>query len=82
MSTFSSTKLGTLLGCPTLDSIELEACLQEADVRLVALAQFGLNVSGIQTSPFLPVIDGTVLPDTVEVCTTQNSISFYNCVKP
>lgn len=70
LSSFRATKLGTLLGCPTLNSTELETCLQNTSASLLVHTQFALERTGFIKSPFIPVIDGVFLPDTVQVCIT------------
>uniref|UniRef100_A0A3Q3W9M6 Carboxylesterase type B domain-containing protein n=1 Tax=Mola mola TaxID=94237 RepID=A0A3Q3W9M6_MOLML len=59
-------KLGSLLGCS--DPAELEACLQQVDVNQLATMQFGVMGPGFGGYPFIPVVDGVFLPDTIEVC--------------
>lgn len=67
-STFRSSKLGELLGCPTSDPADLEACMQQAEVSQVAMMQYGVFQPGAASIPFTPIIDGVFLPDTIEVC--------------
>uniref|UniRef100_A0A3Q3X9W9 Carboxylic ester hydrolase n=1 Tax=Mola mola TaxID=94237 RepID=A0A3Q3X9W9_MOLML len=57
-------KLGSLLGCS--DPAELEACLQQVDVNQLATMQFGVMGPGLGGYPFIPVVDGVFLPDTIE----------------
>uniref|UniRef100_A0A3Q3W5A6 Cholinesterase n=1 Tax=Mola mola TaxID=94237 RepID=A0A3Q3W5A6_MOLML len=57
-------KLGSLLGCS--DPAELEACLQQVDVNQLATMQFGVMGPGFGGYPFIPVVDGVFLPDTIE----------------
>lgn len=67
-STFRSSKLGELLGCPTSDPADLEACMQQADASQMAMMQYGAVESGSASTPFIPIIDGVFIPDTIEVC--------------
>uniref|UniRef100_A0A3Q3WB49 Carboxylic ester hydrolase n=1 Tax=Mola mola TaxID=94237 RepID=A0A3Q3WB49_MOLML len=61
-----STKLGTAVGCSTSDPAKMEACLQQVNVTTIAKAQNGVLTNGaLSDIPFLPVIDGVFLPDTV-----------------
>uniref|UniRef100_A0A3Q3XAH1 Carboxylic ester hydrolase n=1 Tax=Mola mola TaxID=94237 RepID=A0A3Q3XAH1_MOLML len=65
-------KLGSLLGCS--DPAELEACLQQVDVNQLATMQFGVMGSGVGGYPFIPVVDGVFLPDTIEALMTSESL--------
>ncbi|KAI3354402.1 hypothetical protein L3Q82_018921, partial [Scortum barcoo] len=61
-------KLATLLECPTSHPVQLEACLQKADPGKITLKQFDvLTQPKMASFPFAPLIDGDILPDTVEV---------------
>uniref|UniRef100_A0A3Q4B2L6 Carboxylesterase type B domain-containing protein n=1 Tax=Mola mola TaxID=94237 RepID=A0A3Q4B2L6_MOLML len=65
-------KLGSLLGCS--DPAELEACLQQVDVNQLATMQFGVMGPGFGGYPFIPVVDGVFLPDTIEALMTSESL--------
>ncbi|XP_075891948.1 acetylcholinesterase-like isoform X1 [Nelusetta ayraudi] len=71
---FQATKLGTLLGCPTLNSTELETCLQNTSASLLVHTQFALDAAGFIKSPFIPVIDGVFLPDTVQALINDDRV--------
>ncbi|XP_030600407.1 acetylcholinesterase isoform X1 [Archocentrus centrarchus] len=60
--------LARLLECPTSDPVRLEACLQQADVKKIAMKQFDvLKQPLLLAIPFIPHVDGAFLPDDVEV---------------
>uniref|UniRef100_A0A3Q3WB44 Carboxylic ester hydrolase n=1 Tax=Mola mola TaxID=94237 RepID=A0A3Q3WB44_MOLML len=70
-----STKLGTAVGCSTSDPAKMEACLQQVNVTTIAKAQNGVLTNGaLSDIPFLPVIDGVFLPDTVDVMLNNDSL--------
>lgn len=70
----TATKLGTLLGCPTLNSTELETCLQNTSASLLVHTQFALDRTGFIKSAFIPVIDGVFLPDTVQALINDDRV--------
>ncbi|KAM9359168.1 cholinesterase-like isoform 1-T2 [Symphorus nematophorus] len=70
-----STKLATLLGCPTSDPAKLEACLQMADPGTITLKQYDvLTKPSLLALGFAPVVDGDFLPDEVEVLLSTGTL--------
>lgn len=70
MSIFRAKTLAKLLGCdPSLSSSVLEVCMQKANASAIVQMQFGVfKQPGSGITPFLVVIDGVFLPDTLDVC--------------
>lgn len=63
-----SLKLASFLGCQTYDQAKLEICLQQADARTIVNKQHDVVTKhSLFTPPFVPHVDGDILPDEVEV---------------
>ncbi|XP_029028211.1 cholinesterase-like [Betta splendens] len=71
-----SLKLAKALDCSTSDPAALEACLQKADAEKITLKQHNVLTErhDILSLPFLPVVDGDVLPDNPEVLLSTGSL--------
>nr|XP_046245260.1 acetylcholinesterase-like [Scatophagus argus] len=70
-----SKKLAALLGCPTSDPANLEACLQQADPQKITARQFDvLEQTTLLGMAFAPVVDGDFLPDDVELLLSTGNL--------
>ncbi|KAM6987714.1 acetylcholinesterase-like [Tautogolabrus adspersus] len=70
-----SVKLAASLECPTSNGAQLEACLQKADPgKLTSKTYDVLTKPALLTLPFVPVVDGDFLPDTVEVLLSSGKL--------
>ncbi|XP_035535867.1 acetylcholinesterase-like [Morone saxatilis] len=72
---YRSSKLATLLGCPTSNAAHLEACLQQADPgKITAKQNDVLTHPTILALAFGPVVDRDFLPDNVEVLLSTSKL--------
>lgn len=71
-------KLATALGCPT-DGPRMEACLQKADPWELSLKSYDVLPTPTFTPlPFVPVVDGVFLPDTVDMLLNSGSLGKHD----
>ncbi|XP_023206731.1 acetylcholinesterase-like isoform X1 [Xiphophorus maculatus] len=70
-----SLKLAKLLDCPVDDPARLEYCLLNADPEKMSLKQFeNLVPPSILTMPFVPHIDGDVIPSDIETLLSSSTL--------
>ncbi|XP_060902246.1 acetylcholinesterase-like [Labrus mixtus] len=70
-----SLKLAALLGCPTSNGAQLEACLQKVDAwKLTSKTYDVFTKPSLIALPFVPVVDGDFLPDTVEALLSSGNL--------
>ncbi|XP_023206735.1 acetylcholinesterase-like isoform X1 [Xiphophorus maculatus] len=71
-----SLKLAKLLGCSVDDPAPLEYCLLNADPEKMSLKQFeNLVPPSVLSMPFVPHIDGDVIPSDIETLLSNSTLS-------